>query len=93
MSPGETVSTLRSAPAPYLASVVGRKQGLGTAPHRRPGPTSPRCGPDLTEVRTVSQRDGGSISVRCAADFKLVVRTADATGLLLRLAGRLGTCV
>ena len=67
-SRGKTVSKLRSAPRPYLAQAPPPKLGVGI---------------DLTEGRTVSHRDGGSKSVRCAADFKLLVGTADLTILVM----------
>lgn len=53
MSPGKTVSMVRSAPAPYLAQAPALKQGIDTAPHRGPNPTSPRSEPYLSEKGAV----------------------------------------
>ncbi len=66
MSPDKTVSKLRSTPAPYLAQAPAPKLEVGV---------------DLTEVRTVPHRDRRSTSLRCAADFKLGVRTTEPTEL------------
>ena len=69
MSPGRTVSKLRSIPAPYLAQAPALKQGGGTPPHRGTAPTSPRDGPYLTETRTASRRDGRSAPLEYGPDL------------------------
>ncbi len=68
MSPGKTISKLRSAPAPYLAQTPAPKLGVGIDFNRCRDRVSCLLGPDLTEVRTVSHRDGGSASVRCRVE-------------------------
>ena len=74
MSPGTTVSKPRSTPAPYLAQATVPRLGVGVDLNRDRHRVTSILGPDLTEVRTVSHRDRCCTSVRCAADFKLVVR-------------------
>jgi len=81
MKPGETISELGSAPAPYLALAPAPKQVFDTALHRGPDPTSPRRGRHLTEGRTVSQRDNRSTSRACGADISLAVRVTHPTEL------------
>ena len=79
MSPGETVSKLRSTPAPYLAQAPALKLGVGVDLNRCRDRVGCLLSPDTVLTRSRSHRGRGSTSLRCAADFKLVVRTADPT--------------
>ena len=79
MAPGKTVSKLRSTPAPYLAQAPAPKLGVGVDLNRCRDRVGCLLSPDTVLTRSRSHRGRGSTSLRCAADFKLVVRTADPT--------------
>ncbi len=50
MSPGKTVSKLRSTPAPYLAQAPAPKLGAGVDLNRCRVRVSSLLGPDLTDI-------------------------------------------
>ena len=81
MTPEKTDSKLRSTPAPYLAQAPAPKLGVGVDLNRDRGRVSCLLGPDTVLTRTRPHRDTGPTLLRCAADFKLVVRTSDPTEL------------
>jgi hypothetical protein len=58
MSPEETVSKLRSTPAPSLTAALGAKPEVGPAPNRYAAPASVRRGPypSLVALRALGPR-------------------------------------
>ena len=65
MSPGKTVSKLRSAPAPYLAPAPAPKLGVGVALNRCRDRVSCLLGPDTVLTRSRPDRDAVPTSPRC----------------------------
>ncbi|MBN2134088.1 MAG: hypothetical protein JW741_31585, partial [Sedimentisphaerales bacterium] len=55
MNPEETVSKLRSTPAPSLPPALGAKPEIGPAPNRYAAPVSLIRDPRISEMRSVSQ--------------------------------------
>lgn len=55
MSPEETVSKLRSTPAPSLTAALGAKPEVGPTPNRYAAPASLIRGARISETRTISQ--------------------------------------
>ncbi len=64
MSPGETVSKLRSTPAPYLAQVPALKLGVGVDLNRCRDRVGCLLGPDTVLTRSRPHRDADAASLR-----------------------------
>ena len=87
VTPGKTVSKLRSAPAPYLAQAPAPKLGVGVDLNRDRVRVSSLLGPDTVLTRSRPHRGTDLISPRRGLDIGeargrlQVVRTADPTKL------------